>query len=79
MTIKELAKIIYRKGFESANRHITVRTYIGDHKLWSGLARDLQKQDFLKDYTVVEMLIDYYDELSDDLPDYNRGKVITVV
>lgn len=79
MTIKELSAIICKEGTMAESRHINILTYIGDHTLWSGQAKDLKMQSKLEDYEVVEIRVDHYDEKTSDFPDYNKGKNIYVV
>lgn len=78
MLFKKLADIIYIKGTASEDTHITVKLHGTGAILWSGPAK------FLKKYTkkhagwiVVEVLIDKDDP--SNCPDYNKGKIITVI
>lgn len=79
MYLIDLAKIIYEEGTESENRKITVRTHgVNAETLWRGKAKDLKAfAESKRGWIVVEIRIDYSN--SEVYPDYNRGKIITVI
>ena len=84
MYLKDLAQIIYTEDTASENTKITVITYGEIRKtLWTGTAKQLQDWDNIKGWIVVEVLIDQDDKMSEfpgmEKPDYNRGKIITVI
>ena len=77
MFIRDLAKILYEPNSASANMPIIVRKHCGDERiLWKGAAKDLQDQIDLGDYLVVEMRVNRTNK--DILPEYKKGKIITV-
>lgn len=81
MCINQIAKAIFTAGTVSENTRITVYLYHDKDKnipLWQGPAKDLQYQNYLSDFMVVEILVDGSPEF-DHLPVYNKGKIITVV
>lgn len=81
MCLNKFAKVIYTPGTASEHTHITIYMHYDTERykpLWSGEAKDLAHQDYLSDFMVVEMLVDN-DPKFDHLPDYNKGKIITVV
>lgn len=84
MYLIDLAKIIYEEGAGSENRKITVRTHgVNAETLWCGEAKDLKAfAESKRGWIVVEILIDNSDDATcnnEVLPDYNRGKIITVI
>lgn len=84
MDLKDLAQIIYTNGTASENTKITVITHGEIRKtLWTGTAKQLQNWDNIKGWMVVEVLIDHNDKMSEfpglENPNYNRGKIITVI
>ena len=78
MYLKDLSKIIYDEGTASENRDIVVKTHSEGKELWKGKAKDLQSMDNIGGWLVVEVLIDESTE-KEDIPDYNWGKIITVI
>ena len=78
MYLKDLSKIIYDEGTASENRDIVVKTHSEGKVLWEGKAKDLQSMDNIGGWLVVEILINESTE-KEDIPDYNWGKVITVI
>lgn len=83
MYLKELAKVIYTKGTTDEDRHITVRTENNagcPHKvLWEGKAKELNTMQNIGGWIVVEVLVDRSIKNETNLPDYNKGKIITVI
>lgn len=78
MYLQDLAKVIYTSNTLSELRKIVVMTYGKNKKvLWEGDAKDLQNWDDIKDWIVVEVLVNDLDDSSTH--DYNKGKIITVV
>ena len=86
MFLKDLANIIYVSGTASENTPIKIVSHRDKtHLLWSGKAKDLQRDSFVnRGWIVVEILIDHnapenisMEDVS--IPDYNRGKIITVI
>lgn len=78
MFIEKIAKIIYEKDTASENTNIVVKTHNDNRMLWNGKAKDLQKWTKENNgWIVVEILIDDTDKRN--IPDYNKGKVITVI
>lgn len=81
MCLGKFAKSLYSPGTDSEHIIITIYMYYDKERLvplWSGEAKDLIHQHHLSDFTVVEMLVDN-DPKFDHLPDYSKGKIITVV
>ena len=81
MTICQFEKAIYVPNTESENTRITIFLHHDTEKktpIWQGAAKDLQYQNYLSDFLVVEMLVDNSPEFN-HLPYYNKGKIITVV
>ena len=80
MFLSKLAGIIYEDGTSSEKLPVTVRVYNDPERiLWKGEAKELQNQRSLDGWIVVEILVDKIDGRSDSVPDWNRGKIITVV
>ena len=80
MFLNKIANIICEKGTSSENTLITVKTYTDKRTLWNGKAKDLK--NWAKDnggWIVVEVLIDTANKSDSMIPDYNRGKIITVI
>lgn len=79
MFLNKLARVIYEEGTASENLPVTVRVYREPECiLWKGAAKDLHNQRSLDSWIVVEILVDKTDGRSDSVPDWNRGKIITV-
>lgn len=83
MYLKDLAKVIYTKGTCDENRHITIKTEHSagcPHKvLWEGKAKELSTMQNIGGWIVVEILVDRNIKNEEVLPDYNKGKIITVI
>ena len=80
MFLNKLAGIIYEDGTSSENLPVTVKVYNDPERiLWKGLAVDLKSYRDSSKWIVVEILVDKTDGRSDSAPDWNRGKIITVV
>lgn len=77
MRLRELSKIIYADGMESESRKIKIISHADKRVLWEGKAKDLQNWERIGGWIVVEVLIDFEDEIN--LVDYNKGKIITVI
>lgn len=83
MFLEHVANIIYTPKTDSENRLITVKTYRDNRVLWKGKAKELARWvkenhcRFVGGWIVVEILIDTSDKR--EMPDYNKGKVITVI
>lgn len=75
MRLDKLSKIIYEEGTASANRKITVKNQ-QNHILWEGKAKDLITYADGTNWLVLEVLVDL--GTSNDVVDYNRGKIIIV-
>lgn len=81
MCINQIAEVIFTPGTYSENTRITIYMHHDKDRLvplWEGKAKDLKDQKYLSDFMVVEILVDR-DPKFDHLPDYNKGKIITVV
>lgn len=81
MCLNKLAKAIFTPGTDSENIEITIYLYYDKDRLvplWEGKAKDLKDQKYLSDFMVAEILIDN-DPKFDYLPDYNKGRIITVI
>lgn len=78
MYLKDLAEIIYKEGTASEDVPITVITYY-ERDLWKGKAVDLQYWYNIDNWIVVEILIDHSIPGEEDLPIYNKGKIIKVI
>jgi hypothetical protein len=76
MRLDKLAKIIYEKGTASEHREILVKD---QHKviLWHGKAKDLYAFAAGKSWSVLEIVVDR-NAPNENIPDYNKGKIITV-
>lgn len=76
MRLDKVAKIIYEKGTASEHREILVKD---QHKviLWHGEAKDLYAFAAGKSWSVLEIVVNS-NTLNKNIPDYNRGKIITV-
>ena len=70
MKLKDLAK-----AFKSKSIQVTIMS--GDRVLWTGRSTDLRKWEGIFGWTVVEMLVDPYED-STEAP-YNKGRIITVI
>lgn len=80
MYLKDLAEIIYTEGTARIDVPITVKTFADDNKvLWRGKAEDLQYWYDIEKWIVVEVLIDHSIPEEQNLADYNKGKIITVI
>ena len=78
MFIEKIANIIYEKGTASENTNITVKTHNDNRVLWNGKAKELREWTKTNNgWIVVEILIDMADKRN--IPDYNKGKIITVI
>lgn len=77
MHLKDLANIIYVEGTASEKTQICVKTHSDKRILWKGNAADLKNWDNIKGWIVVEVLIDYSDEINPT--DYNKDKIVTVI
>lgn len=81
MCINQFTKAFCACGTENESIHITIYMH-GDNErclpLYSGEAKDLINHNYLADFIVVEILIDR-DPKFDHLPDYKKGRIITVV
>lgn len=78
MLLSNLAKIIYCKGTASENTVITVKSHTTGELLWCGIAKKLSS--YTKDnpdWIVIEVLVDKSDK--ENLADYNKGKIVTVI
>ena len=81
MCINKIANAIFTHGTDSENIEITIYLYYDKDRLvplWEGKAKDLKDQKYLSDFMVAEILIDN-DPKFDHLPDYNKGRIITVI
>lgn len=81
MCINKIANAIFIPGTDSENIEITIYLYYDKDRLvplWEGKAKDLKDQKYLSDFMVAEILIDN-DPKFDHLPDYNKGRIITVI
>ena len=81
MCINKIANAIFTPGTDSDNIEITIYLYYDKDRLvplWEGKAKDLKDQKYLSDFMVAEILIDN-DPKFDHLPDYNKGRIITVI
>lgn len=81
MCINKIANAIFTPGTDSENIEITIYLYYDKDRLvplWEGKAKDLKDQKYLSDFMVAEILIDN-DPKFDHLPDYNKGRIITVI
>lgn len=81
MCINQFAKAFCVPG--TASEHTPVTIYLHHDRerrvpLFNGEAKELLNEGCLADFMVVEMTIDR-DPKFDHLPDYNKGKIITVV
>ena len=80
MFLNKIADIICENGTASENTPITVKTHADKHTLWNGKAKDLKKwTSDNRGWIVVEVLIDTVNKSDSMIPDYNRGKIITVI
>ena len=86
MYLKDLSNIIYVPGTASENTPIKIVSHRDKtHLLWSGKAKDLQHDSFVnRGWIIVEILIDHDApkniSMEDvPIPDYNMGKIITVI
>ena len=79
MLLEQVANICYAPRTASEDRPITVKTHIDNRVLWSGKAKELAEWVKEKNcgWIVVEILIDTSDNRI--VPDYNKGKIITVI
>ena len=78
MFLKKIANNIYEDNTASKNIQITVKTHKDNRILWSGKAKELKDwTNENKGWIVVEILIDTSDKRN--IPDYNKGKIITVI
>ena len=80
MYLNKVADIICEKDTASENTSISVKTHTDKRTLWNGKAKDLK--NWTKDnkgWIVVEVLIDTANKSDSMIPDYNRGKIITVI
>ncbi len=77
MYLKDLANIIYTEGTASEKTQICIKTQADKRILWKGNAADLKNWDNIKGWIVVEVLIDYSDEINQ--ADYNKDKIVTVI
>lgn len=78
MFLKKIANNIYEDNTASENIQITVKTHKDNRILWSGKAKELKDwTNENKGWIVVEILIDTSDKRN--IPDYNKGKIITVI
>jgi hypothetical protein len=78
MYLLDLAKIICINGTASETRQITVKAHTKKNKvLWRGKAKDLKTMENIKNWLVVEILIDEEDKTTN--VEYNKGKIITVI
>ena len=78
MLLKKLAKVIYEDGTASEDTQITIKTHEDNRILWIGKAKELK--DWVNEnkcWIVVEILIDQAD--TRNIPNYNKGKIITVI
>lgn len=81
MCINQIAKVIFTPGTTSENTEISIYMHYDKDRhvpLWEGKAKELKDQKHLSDFMVVEILVDHSPKF-DHLPDYNKGKIITVV
>lgn len=80
MTIGNLSKCCYTPNTASEDQNFTICLHAQkDRILWKGHAIDLRNQKALFDFIVVEILVDNIDKSEDNIPDYNKGKIITVI
>lgn len=83
MYLKDLANVIYTEDTTSENTHITVETSYNDvgesEILWEGKAKDLKTMENIGGWVVVEILVDRSGEDELNLPDHDKGKIVTVV
>lgn len=77
MYLKDITKLIYKPNTVSEDRHITVKLLGTDKVLWEGRAKDLRNMPNIKGWDVVEILIDWTDNINP--VDYNKGKIIMVI
>lgn len=78
MLLEKIAKTIYENNTASENTQITVKTHEDNRILWNGKAKELEKWvNENRGWVVVEILIDTSDKRN--IPDYNKGKIITVI
>ena len=79
MFLKKLAKIIYEPGTASEATQVKVIHHIKQSDvLWEGSAKDLEHSGLMDHgWIVVEIFCN--PDGPKDVPDYNRGKIITVV
>lgn len=81
MCINQFAKAFCAPGTVSECTHITIYLHHDSERripIFSGEAKELINHNYLADFMVVEMTIDH-DPKFNHLPDYNKGKIITVV
>lgn len=77
MFLNKLANDIYIKGTASEDRQIIIKHYVSGHILWFGKAKELKFWKNCSQWLVMEVLIDLSTS-EEDIPVYNRGKIITV-
>ena len=77
MYLRDIAKFIFVPGTASEDTQYCIRVHNTGAVLWHGAAKDLQNWERVNEsWSVVEILINQADMR--DIPDYNKGKIITV-
>lgn len=81
MNLKTLLGMLYVPGVISDLRHVKIVNHEGKRTIiWEGSMTDIQTSDIINENLhFVEILIDHTIPNEDELPDYMRSIIITVV
>lgn len=83
MTLYDFAKIYETEYQETVApyAYITIREFNNNNHLWEGRIIDLitQKPKKLYGWEIVEMIVDYNRKGEENLPAYNKAKILKVV
>jgi hypothetical protein len=78
MLLSTIAKDIYVPNTASEDTQFRIVTHINNQEIWKGPAKDMAKRVGKTSWIVVEIKIDPEDT-RDNIPDYNKNKIITII
>lgn len=81
MKLKTLSKIIYIPGTLSELKHVKIVNHEGVRTIiWEGKAIDLQNCPIIDEgWCFVEILVDHTNPNENNIPDCDKGIIITVI
>lgn len=83
MTLYDFAKIYAIEYYDTAalEGYITIRRFNNDKQIWEGRIKDLfsNKNNALASWKIVEMIVDHNRKGEENLPAYNKAKILKVI